>query len=529
VSGRLRWRVGSCVALVLVLGWFAASNFFAPGTRATQALVPDRALRLGLDLQGGIHWVLGVQLDTAVAHELEFVRGNLQQRLDDDKLVARRLVVENGLLLAAFDDVATQEKFRGFASDAGVLDGVESADATLRYRLTDEWQKEVRERGMRQVLEVMRRRIDDPIRGIPDSIVTRQGEDRILIQIPGGQIDRERARDLLETTGFLEFKLAQDQAPSEELLRGKYAQGLPEGTEIVSEIEKETQRKLTAYLVKETPDLTGDYLSDARVDFDQQQRRVVAFTFNTQGGKLFQELTGKHVGEQLAIVLDDRVYSAPVIRGRIGARGVIEGRFSPEEAADLAVVLRAGSLSVPVQIEEERTIGPGLGADSISKGLRASWIGALAVVFFMILYYRMCGAYACLALTMNMTMIFGVMSMFEATLTLPGIAGLVLTIGMGVDGNVIIFERIREELRAGKLPRAAIKTGFDKALWTILDSQATTLITALALYEYGTGPIKGFAVTLSIGLVTTVFSNVILTRLLLELYPGERRVEALSI
>ncbi len=284
-----------------------------------------------------------------------------------------------------------------------------------------------------------------------------------------------------------------------------------------------------AHLVPEVADLTGDYLSDARVGFDQQQRPIVNFQFNAEGGKKFGDLTAAHIDEPLAIILDGKVYSAPAIRSRITMRGQISGRFSSQEAADLAVVLRAGSLSVPVVIEEERTVGPALGQDSIDRGTRASLVGVLAILIFATAYYRLSGAYASFALLANLVLLIGLMSLFEATLTLPGIAGLVLTVGMAVDANVIIFERIREELRLGKSVRAGIATGFNKALWTVLDANITTLITAIVLYEFGTGPIKGFAVTLSIGIVTSVFCALVVTRLLFQIYPGTRSVGELSI
>jgi preprotein translocase subunit SecD len=283
------------------------------------------------------------------------------------------------------------------------------------------------------------------------------------------------------------------------------------------------------FLVRKAADLTGDYLEDARVTYDRQQRPVVSFTFNSDGAQTFATLTEKNVGKALAIVLDKQVYSAPVIRERIGGQGQIEGRFNTQQATDLAVVLRSGSLSIPVAVEQERTIGPALGADSIHRGLLASLLAVALVITFASVYYRLSGVYASVALLTNLVMLIGIMSLFRATLTMPGIAGLVLTVGMAIDANVIIFERIREELRGGKTPRAAIAAGFNKAWWTVFDANLTTLISAFVLFEFGTGPVKGFAVTLCIGILTSVFTAMVVTRLLYAVYPGERRVAELSI
>jgi preprotein translocase subunit SecD len=528
VSTGQRVRLFLVAASVLFVSYFAVGNCFSEQTRAANPLIPDAEIRLGLDLQGGIHWVVGVKLDAAVAHELEFQRGELMEAMEEEGVALAGASVAGERLHVEVAD-AQREKVREWLQERGVLVAASPQDGALEYRLSDAWAKEVRERGMAQVLEVLRRRIEDPIQGIPDSVVTRQGDDRILVQIPGGQIDRSRAREMLKVTGFLEFKIVRDTAQTEELLRAKYADGLPAESEIAFERDKESQRVLSAYLVSEKADLTGDYLEDARVGFDNRQRPIVQFRFNAAGGELFQKLTSEHVGDQLAIVLDDRVYSAPVIRTRIGSRGQIEGRFTSAEAADLAVVLRSGSLSLPVTIEEERTIGPALGADSIRHGVQASVASLIAVLVFAVVYYRFSGVYATVAISIGMVMIIGLMTMFGATLTMPGIAGLVLTVGMAIDGNVLIFERIREELRHGKTPRGAIRAGFSRALLPILDGNLTTLITALVLYEYGTGPIKGFAVTLGLGLIVTVFQAVVLNRLLFAIYPGDRPVAGLSI
>jgi preprotein translocase subunit SecD len=525
----LRFRIGAVGALVALFAYLSIANFVPEETRIANPLLPDSGLRLGLDLRGGIHWVLGVKLSAAVDHELEFLADGLREKATRDEFTVDDADAENQKLSIAVPSDSDAAAVRSWAEATNTLRETGGGGERIVFELSSDWSQEVERRAMAQVLEVLRRRIDDPVRGIPDSVVTRQGTDRVLIQIPGGQIDRSRARQLIKVTGFLEFKIVKNSAPSEELLLAQYDGELPDDTEIVFERDKETQRVITAYLVADTADITGDYLTDARVAFDRQQRSIVEFTFDSKGGTIFSDLTTENIGERLAIVLDDQVYSAPNIRSRIGSRGQIEGRFTMQEAADLAVVLRAGSLSVPVVIEEERTVGPALGADSIDRGLRASMIGLLLIVAFAIGYYRLSGVYASLALAANLLLLVGLMSLFGATLTLPGFAGLVLTVGMAVDANVIIFERIREELRAAKTPRAAIATGFNKALWTILDANITTLITAIVLFEYGTGPIKGFAVTLSIGVVTSVFAALVITRLMFAIHPGTRHVESLSI
>ncbi len=517
---------------VAFIGLFAASNFASEATRRASGLLPDQGMRLGLDLRGGIHWVIGVTLDKAVEDELSFLARNLNNSFEEEKLFGAKAVVEEGQLevRAGADQRA---RVRELAQETDVLRELDASTAgSSVYGLSDDWRGEVRERAMQQVLEVLRNRVSDPATGIAESVITRQGTDRVLVQIPGGEVDREKARSILDVTGRLEFKIVQDQAASAEILEGKYPAGLPEATEIVFERDAETQREIMAYLVPKDPAITGQYLADARVGFDNRQRPIVNFRWTPEGGELFGTITEENIQKPLAIILDGNVRSAPVIRSRISMQGQIEGRFTTQEASDLAIVLRAGSLSVPVVIEEERTVGPALGANSVRRGVRASILGLVGVVLFTCFYYRGAGALASVALGTNLILIIGLMSLPEAaaTLTLPGIAGLVLTVGMAIDANVIIFERIREELRSGKLPRAAVDTGFQKARWTILDANITTLITAVVLYEFGTGPIKGFAVTLSIGILTSVFSALVITRLLFDLIlRGNRRLDALSI
>lgn len=525
----LRTRAALIVGTVLLFGYLALANLFSLETRKAHWWLPDNAMRLGLDLQGGIHWVLGADLEVAYAHELDHMKGQLTELLAEEEITPTAISVSENRIVAELATPEQAERLTELASETGAVRVSSEDGGRVELELTEQWKRDVGQKGMLQVLEVLRRRIDDPVNGVQDSVVTPQGADRVLVQIPGGKADREAARALLTVGGFLEFKIVEDQAPSEELLRAKYPQGIPEDKEIVFEKDRTTKRVLEALLVPKAPAITGDYLDDARVGFDNQQRPIVTFQFTPEGGKIFLALTEKNVGQRLAVVVDQEVASAPVIRERIGARGQIDGRFTSQDAANLAIVLRSGSLSIPMPIEEERTVGPALGADSIRSGLNAALLGIVLVAAFTVFYYRLAGGYATVALVANLLMILGVMSAFRATLTLPGIAGLVLTVGMAIDANVIIFERIREELRNGKAARAAISTGFNKAWITIMDANVTTLISGLVLFQYGTGPIKGFAVTLCIGLVTSVFTAMVVTRLCFDLYPGERRVASVSI
>jgi preprotein translocase subunit SecD len=521
----LRTRLLALAALVLWMGWYVLGSFVPDAQRQQAWWLPDSAIRLGLDLRGGVHIVIGPDLEVAVAHELSAIQDGIERGLERKQVTGTRFVVSGKELRVQPGAPSDLKAIRELIADDQRF-SVRDDGADLLLTLTPEWTREVRERAMLQALEVLRRRIDDPQTGIPESVVTRQGRDRILIEIPGV----DRVPDIFRKTGFLEFKIVLDAAPSEELLGAKYKDGLPPGTEIAVEKERKTERVINAYLVPVDADINGDFLTDAQVQFDNRVNEwQVTFTWSAEGGQIFGELTEKSIGKPLAIILDGQVYSAPVIRDRISRQGQISGRFSSEEARDLAIVLRAGALPIPVKIEEERTIGPALGQDSIRRGIWASIVSFVLVVALTVGYYRLSGAYASLALLVNMVMLVGLMALFQGTLTMPGIAGLVLTVGMAVDANVIIFERIREELRAGRTPRASIAAGFQKAGRTILDANVTNMITAVVLFEYGTGPIKGFAVTLSVGILTSVFAALVVTRILYELYPGNRPVNDLSV
>ena len=519
--------------LALVSGWYAVSNFVPEARRTASSFWPDQVMRLGLDLRGGVHIVIGPDLDVAIAQELAAIRSQIETRLTDDDVSGVELIAQPTQLLVKPATAAARSAVSEVLEDYDTIDVSDSGEHDLVVTLTSSWVKEVRQRAMLQSLEVLRRRIDDPLTGIPESVITRQGEDRILVQIPG----MSRVPDIFRQTGHLEFKILRDYALTEELLRAKHPGGLPAGTAAVPQFERsapgrreDTPKVLGVYLLPEAADMRGDQLEDARVTFDQTRaERQVSFTWTADGGRQFAALTERNIGQQLAIVIDGNVISAPTIQSRIGRQGVITGNFSADEASDLAVVLRSGALPIPTRIEEERTIGPALGADSIRSGVQASLLGLALGVLFLIAYYRVSGLYASAALALNMVLVVALMSVSNGTLTLPGIAGLVLTIATAVDGNVIVFERIREELRSGRTPRTAISAGYDRALWTILDANITNMIAGLVLFAYGTGPIKGFAVTLLVGIVTSVFSVLVVTKALYEWRPGSRPVSQLSI
>jgi len=506
----LRWR-GIWVGLLAVsMLYLALPSFFSDEERLASGWIRDEGLNLGLDLQGGIHWLLRIDTNTAVRQELERVQSVLRQRLDenDKPLVEVRLLDSNELEVGdASGEVSTliEAEFETVALVA--------QDDVLRLSLTEEWNQSVVARGVRQALEVLRKRVDGL--GVREPVIAPQGKERILVQMPG-EIDPRRARSILEDTTFLEFKLVLDGAPNEELLKSKYTEGLDEDQEIAVS-RNDDDSVSSAYLVSSTPLLTGAMLEDARLGYDRRNRPVVFFRWNSAGTSIFRDFTANNIDRQLAIIVDAEVISAPVIQSRIGRDGQIEGQFTAQEAADLAVALRSGALPIPLIIEEERSVGPALGADSIQKGLNSILIGGALVVVFMLIYYRTSGLLANMALLLNLIIILGLMGLAGATLTLPGIAGLVLTVGMAVDANVIIFERIREELRGGKSMRNAVQAGFRRSRLTILDANITTMIAAVVLLYYGRGPVQGFGVTLAIGIVSSVFCALVVTRLFVDL------------
>ena len=524
MSLRTKWILLGLLTAVSV--WMTAANFVPEEQRLASSVWPDAVMRLGLDLRGGIHIVIGPDLDVAIEQELSAIKNRTARELESKGTTGVQFVVEPRQLLVKPATAADRDAARDLLDEDDRVEVEGTGDYDLRVTLTSRWIQEVRERAMLQALEVLRRRIDDPATGIPESVVTRQGDDRILVQIPG----MSRVPDIFRQTGHLEFKIVQDYAPTEELLRKRHPEGLPAGTVISSEREKRTDNVVGAYLLPQAADMRGDQLEHASVYFDSTRNEwTVSFTWSGDAGREFGALTEKHIRQPLAIVIDGNVVSAPTIQSRISTNGQITGNFTAEQASDLAVILRSGALPIPTRIEEERTIGPALGADSIRSGSIAAIVALAVVVGFMALYYRRSGLYAAFALAVNVVLLLTLLSVSNATLTMPGIAGLVLTMGMAVDANVLIFERIREELRRGRTPRAAIATGFDRAFWTIVDSNITTFITAAVLYSFGTGPIKGFAVTLMAGIVTSVFTAIVVTRALYDWKPGNAAVTELSV
>jgi len=476
--------------------------------------------------------VLGVDVDKYVASQTERAAEDLKSGLER-KGVAVKRVLREGLSTIVVELASTTNWNDALtvAAEFAAFEVAQRDDKAGRFTLAMRERQitQLRDDAVRQGLETIRNRIDQF--GVAEATIARQGVDRILIQLPGVQ-DPDRAKALIGKTALLEFKLLDEQTPVEQALAGR----LPETSEVLYErrVDKETkvERKIPNVVQKRTL-LTGSELTRAEVQADPNSTGnwQVSIEFTATGTRIFGEVTEQNVGRRLAIILDGTLYSAPRINERIpGGRAVITGQFTVDEARDLAIVLRAGALPAPVTILEERTVGPSLGADSIRQGVIAILASGIAVFVFMLLYYRLSGAIADVALVLNLVILLACMAAFGATLTLPGIAGIALTIGMAVDTNVLIFERIREEVRLGKTVRAAIDAGFHRALRTIIDTHLTVMVTAAILYNFGTGPVKGFAVSLFVGLAASLFTAYFFTRLVFDIvYMTRRRVQAISI
>lgn len=520
----------------------------------------NEGISLGLDLKGGIHFVLSVDTEKAVQDKLDRRTDEIRIRLEEEEIPYESVTLssESFSVLVKLKDGADKDKFRDKVIDYfSDLKKITTDGSVTTLQMRDETVKQIKESAVEQALETLRSRIDEL--GLKEPIVTKQGGNSILIQLPGYK-DVERARSIIGQTAQLEFKIvAEDKDPLGEftgqvpegitlvqgrgtnsdgsLLSYKYATSknralirsflsdkAPEGTQFLLEenVFPTGEKEYQSYLLYKTAYITGDMLTDARVSIDQQKNRpYVSMNFDKNGSRIFADVTGKYIKRKMAIVLDEKINSAPVIQSKIeGGSAMITlnsmGDYNStfQEAKDLALVLRAGSLPAPVTFEENRTVGPSLGQDSIEKGKLSVAVGFAAVVFFMIVYYGISGIVANIALLLNLLFIMAAMAAFGATLTFPGIAGILLTVGMAVDANVIIFERIKEELRTGRVLSDSINSGYEKAWSAIFDSNLTTAITAFILWEFGTGAIKGFAITLLIGIISSMFTAIFVTRMI---------------
>jgi len=522
----LSWRV------LAVFGVMIAAIIYVLPT-IEPSFWPHKKINLGLDLQGGMHLVLEVDTDKAVEGTIERIIQEIRSSLKKEHIRYAALSRIEGNRISI--KLKGQKYIDGFEKtldkefqNMRILSRSMDGDVlTMQIDLPDRETDQIKKLAADQALETIRNRIDQF--GVSEPDIRRQGEKRILVQLPGIK-DTKRAKALIGKTALLEFKLVDETHDLDNALKGN----VPPGSEVLYGVKEDPTTKRihkTPYLLKKRTLLTGANLTDARVQIDSQYNEpYVSIDFDKKGGRDFARITGENVKKRLAIVLDKKVYSAPVIQEKIsGGKARVTGNFTTEEARDLAIALRAGALPAPVNILEERTVGPSLGTDSIRKGLISMCVGGILVILFMIVYYRGAGLIADFALILNILLIAGGLAGFQATLTLPGIAGIILTIGMAVDANVLIFERIREELRIGKTPRAAVDSGYDRATLTILDANVTTLIAALVLFQFGTGPVKGFAVTLSLGVIASLFTALILTRMVFDYYLIKRKTKRLSI
>ncbi len=525
-----KWRT-FLILLVLLTGLvFLIPSVFPHLPPGLAKVMPAGKIHLGLDLQGGIYLVLEVEADKAIANSVDGMVDQIKESLGSHKvafLQVERVNDRNVEILLPGEDQLTQAG----QILAGEFPSLQWKNTQTRGGVTKillildskEVQK-IRERSVAQSLETIRNRIDQF--GVIEPDVRPEGTDRILVQLPG-ITNFEQAIALIGKTAVLEFKLAAEKVSEQEAPEGK----LPPGVKVYPMRQYgEKHEEQSEIALEDQTLMTGQYITDARVSLDRFGGYLVSLQFDPQGARIFDRITGENVGRRLAIVLDGVVYSAPVIQDQIsGGRAQITGSFTENEAKVLAIALRTGSLPAPVKILEQQTVGPSLGEDSIHRGLLACVIGGIGIVLFMILYYRFSGVIADVALVLNVLLLLAGMAAFGATLTLPGIAGIALTIGIAVDANVLIYERIREELRQGRTPRAAVETGYSLATITILDANVTSLIAALVLYQFGSGPVKGFAVTLSIGLAANLFTAIVVTRAVFDSLLSVRRVKSLSI
>ena len=508
------------VLFVVALGIvYALPNLLPSGEESDSGLLPGQKINLGLDLQGGSHLLMLVDMEVVEAERLNSLGETIRQEFRTEKIRFSDLKVENrsvSVSVRKADDVGAAEQI---FDELGR--GLITTNDSQSYQISfdEAGLIELRNQTIEQSMEIIRRRIDPD--GTKEPVIQRQGKDRVLVQLPGVD-DPETIKRLLGRTAKLTFQLVDTSLTgAEAITRGR----VPPGSVLLPGDGENSQ----SYVVEKRVMVSGEMLDGATASFDQNNRPSVSFTLNATGAKKFGRVTGSNIGRPFAIVLDGKVVSAPTIQSQIFGSGQITGQFSVAETNELALILRAGALPAPLIVLEERSIGPGLGADSVVAGKIAAAVGLMLVIIYMLLSYGLFGALADVALMVNIILILAALSALQATLTLPGIAGIVLTMGMAVDANVLVFERIREELRRGRSVMAAIDGGYQRAISTIVDSNLTTLFAALFLYLFGSGPIKGFAVTLAIGILTSLFTAVMVTRLLIVIWLERKRPRTLEL
>ena len=483
---------------------------------------------LGLDLRGGVHFLMQVDMKAALTKRADALTGDVRTLLRDKNIRHAGIAREGNAVAITFRDAATRSAARAaLAEPLPDLQWTETAsggDFLLTGALSVPAAKRVQEQAIKQNITTLHNRINEL--GVAEPVIQQQGADRVVVQLPGVQ-DTAKAKDIIGRTATLELRMVDDSAEAATAATG--AGPVPFGT------ERYVERGGGGLIVKRQVILTGDSLTDAQPGFDGQNHEpAVHLTVDAKGARIMRDISRENVGKRMAILLFEKgkgeVVTAPVIRGELGARFQISGRMTTQEASDTALLLRAGSLAAPMEIVEERTIGPSLGAENIAKGFNSVIYGFAAIAAFMCAYYLLFGIFSTIALAMNLLLLVAVLSMLQATLTLPGIAAIALTLGMAIDANVLINERVREELRAGAAPQAAIHTGYERAWATILDSNITTLIAGIALLAFGSGPVRGFAVVHCLGILTSMFSAVLFSRGLVNLWYGrQKRLKSVSI
>src|ERR1700761_4215009 len=527
-----RWKALAIILTALVICLCAVPNFFSEATVKTWPAWAQRRLVLGLDLQGGSYLLLEVDSNYVKKEQLDQVRDDVRRTLREARigytgLASRPEAVEVHVKDTDIDNAmsklnALSQPLTGLLGSNGQrsLQVSNAGGGLIRLSVPPAAITERIRQAIEQSIQIVERRVNEL--GTVEPLIQRQGTDRILVQVPGLQ-DPTQLKNILGKTAKMEFRMVDTSVPPDQALQGR----VPPDSEVLMS----SSAPKIPYVIKKQVLVSGGDLTDAQPGFDSRTGEpVVNFRFNSTGARKFSQATTENVGQPFAIVLDNEVISAPVIREPITqGSGQISGNFTVQAANDLAILLRAGALPAPLTIIEERTVGPGLGQDSIEKGELAAYVGSIMVVVFMLLTYRLFGVFANIAVAINVAMIFGLLSLLSATLTLPGIAGVVLTVGIAVDSNVLIYERIREELRNGRTPINAIDAGFKRALATILDSNITTFIAAAVLFYIGTGPVRGFAVTLGIGIITTVFTAFTLTRLIVAGWVWWKRPQSVPI